>query len=469
VVAGDQSTPVDCLIIGGGPGGYVTALRAADQGRQVTLVESSRVGGICLNRGCIPSKALHRLAAAHREGRALEEAGLTWGSSGVDLSRFQDWKRRVVDRLVSGVEGLLSSRGVTVLAGEARFVGRTRVGVEQETEPVRFLDFRDVVIATGSRPMAPAGLEFDDRRLFDPSSALEWTDLPTRLVVAGADYLAVEAASAYARLGSAVTLIHPEPNLLPDFDSDLGRAAAAGLRALGVEHLPGMSLAGFEDAAPVLLSAEGERKLVPQPVIASCGRVPCLSQLDLRAAGLRAETGFLGVDDALRLERHVYALGDVTPGPALAHRAMAQGRVVGDLLGGRAAGFDPAVIPRLVFSEPELASVGLTLAEAGAAGIEATATRFPIGALGRSVIGEAGPGFAKLVVGADGRVLGAHLAGPAATEMIAEAALAIELGANVEDLALTVHAHPTYSEGIMEAAETHLGRSVHWHRQGIRK
>ena len=448
MVAGDQSDPVDCLILGAGPGGYVAALRAAQLGRSVTLVERGRVGGVCLNEGCIPSKHLSRFASAKASAEKLAPSGMPAFAGAPDMAAFQKTRAAAVGTLVRGVSSLLEAAGVKVIAGNARFVGRTRVCVEVGEESVRYFDFKDVVIATGSRASGLDALPFEGERIVEPSRALEWSAVPASLLVAGDDYIALEIAVAYARLGSRVTLAAPGERLLPDFDQDLSNAAQRGARTAGVEVV-------VSSDAPAL-AEKVER------VVVSAGRRANLDGIDLQTAALTVPVDLFKVDAQLRLDRHVFAIGDVTFGFPLAHRAMMQGRVAGDVLGGKAGAFDSRAIPRAVFAEPELAAVGMTEAEAQAAGVEVSIGRFPLAALGRAVIESATAGFAKLIFAKDGgALLGAHLAGPRATELIAEMALALEMGATAEDLALTVHAHPTFAESLMEAAEVSLGRPIH--------
>jgi dihydrolipoamide dehydrogenase len=436
------------LILGAGPGGYVAGLRAAQLGRSVTLVERDRVGGVCLNEGCIPSKHLSQFAAAKAYAQRFASSGMPAFAGAPDMAAFQKARAAAVGTLVKGVSTLLDAAGVKVVSGEARFVGRTRVCVEIGEESVRYFDFKDVVIATGSFATELETLPFDGARVVEPSRALEWDNVPASLLVAGDDYIALELAVAYARLGSAVTLVAPGERLLPDFDQDLSAAALRGARAAGVEVVL--------SSDPVALAGKAER------VVVSAGRRPNLDDVDLQAGGLAALATPFRVDAQLRLDRHVFAIGDVTEGLQLAHRAMMQARVVGDLLGGKAGAFDSRAIPRAVFAEPEMAAVGMTEAEARAGGFEISLGRFPLAALGRAVTESSTGGFAKLVFARDGGALiGAHLAGPRSTELIGEMALAIEMGATSEDLALTVHAHPTYAESLMEAAEVSLGRPIH--------
>ncbi len=426
----------------------MAALRAAQLGRSVTLVEKGSVGGVCLNEGCIPSKHLCRFAWAKASAERFATSGMPAFAGQPDMAAFQKSRAAAVRTLVKGVAGLLEAAGVKVVSGQARFVGRTRVCVEIGEESVRYFDFKDVVIATGSRALELEALPFDGDRVVEPSRALEWDEVPATLLVAGDDYIALEIAVAWARLGSAVTLAGSGERLLPDFDQDLSAAALRGARGAGVEVVL--------SSEPSSLRSKAER------VVVSAGRRPNVDGLDLHAAGLAPLATPFKVDTQMRLDRHVFAIGDVTDGLQLAHRAMMQGRVVGDVLGGKAGAFDSRAIPRAVFAEPEIAAAGLTEAEALARGLEVTVGRFPLAALGRAVIESSTAGFAKLVFAKDGgALLGAHLAGPRSTELIAEMALAIEMGATADDLALTVHAHPTFAESLMEAAEVSLGRPIH--------
>jgi dihydrolipoamide dehydrogenase len=425
VVAGDRSDPADVLIIGGGPAGYVCAIRAAQNGRSVTLVERARLGGICLNEGCIPSKHLALFAAANPGTR--------------DLTTFHTSRVAAIDKLVNGVAGLLKSAGVDVVQGTAWFVGQTRVCVAIGEESVRYFDFKDVVIATGSIAAPFDGIAFDGERVVEPRDALEWSSAPDTLAVVGDDYIAVELAVAFARLGSRVTLTTPGPRLLPDFDADLSTAADRGAKSVGVEVAVG--------ASPATIVEDSDR------VIVSVGRRPNTDGLQLQSAGIvSGERGF-AVDRQMRVDRHVFAIGDVTDGIPLAHGATMQARVAGDVLGGKPAALDVTAWPRVVFAEPELATVGA---------LEGESVKLPLAALGRAVIDGSTTGFVKLVFDkATGAVTGAHIAGPRATDLIGEMTLAIEMGATLDDIALTAHAHPTFAEGALEAAELALGRPIH--------
>lgn len=425
MVAGDRSDPADVLIIGGGPAGYVCAIRAAQNGRSVTLIERARLGGVCLNEGCIPSKHLALFAAGNPGNR--------------DLTTFQTSREAAIDSLVNGVADLLKSAGVEVVQGAAWFVGQTRVCVALGEESVRYFDFKDVVIATGSSAAPFDGIAVDGERVVEPRGALEWTSAPETVAVVGDDYIAVELAVAFARLGSRVTLTSASRRLLPDFDAELSAAADRGARSVGVE----IAL----EANPATVVEDADR------VVVSVGRRPNTAGLQLQSAGITCPPQGFAVDRQMRVDRHVFAIGDVTDGLPLAHRATMQARVAGDVLGGNPAALDVTVWPRAVFAEPELATTGA---------VEGESVKLPLAALGRAVIDGSTAGFVKLVFDkATGAVTGAHLAGPRATDLIGEMTLAIEMGATLDDMALTVHAHPTFAEGAIEAAELALGRPIH--------
>jgi len=462
VVAGDQSQPVDCLVLGGGPGGYVAAVRAAQCGRSVTLVEGDRLGGVCLNEGCIPGKALMEVAGLRSRVAGMAAAGLGGAAPPVDLTAFQAWKRSLVARLAGEIEELLHGSGVRVVRGWARFAGRTRVGVRTGEESTQYFDFKDVVIATGSRPAPLPSLPFDGDRVCDPGQALDWTDLPTSMVVFGGDPVGLELASAFTLLGSDVALVDPGDRLIPAMDADLSRAAAEAARQAGVRLLLRSRPRGMDGATVVIDTPDGELRLPAARIVVSAGRLPRLDDLDLAAARIRPPVDRFEVDDRLRVERHVFAVGDVTAGPQLAHRASAQGRVAGEVLGGRASAMDAVVVPEVVFAQPPLASAGLTAEGARAGGLEVAVAHVPFGVLGRGLISGAERGWARVVYELDtGRLLGAHVAGGAAGELIAAAVVAIEMGATLEDLALIVQAHPTFAEAISGAAEAGLGRPLH--------
>jgi dihydrolipoamide dehydrogenase len=340
VVAGDQSQPVDCLILGGGPGGYVAALRAAQCGRRVTLVERSRLGGVCLNSGCIPSKGLIELATVRQRWRDMSAAGLPAPDDRVDLAAFQRWKGKIVGQLARGVATLLNAAGVSVVAGSGRFVARGRIGVEAEGQPISYFDCKDVVIATGARPVPLDGVPFDGDRVVSAGDALSWTDIPPSLVVAGGGYIGLELAVVFARLGAAVSLIEASDRLLPEMDRDLSDVALTGARRVGVTVLLKSTVTDL-DGTQAVIRTGGDELRVPAAVVAvALERAFCAKDIDLAVSGFRPTGALLTVDAQLRLDHHLYAIGDATAGPPLAHRASAQGRVVGEVLGGKRSAMD---------------------------------------------------------------------------------------------------------------------------------
>ena len=455
MVAGEIARPVDVLVIGGGPGGYTAAARAAELGREVVVVESGLLGGTCLNVGCIPSKALialgHDLARARR--RISGGTGLV-GDVTVDLAAAQRWKDGVVDRLRDGVSTLL--RGVETLAGTARFVGRDRVAVES-ADHVEHLQFQHAIIATGSRPTVLSSLPPDGGRIVDSTGALALADVPTDLVVVGGGYIGIELGTAYAQLGANVTVVEATDRLLREFDDDLVAVVTKRLGALGVDVRTSALVVG-DDGANILVERGGDTDKIPaSTVLVAVGRRPNTDDLQLEDAGIvPADDGLIVVDEQQRVvgTTNVFAIGDVTAGPALAHRASEQGRVAAEAMCGLPSAFDQ-LVPMVAFCDPELAAVGLSERDAAASGRRVVSGRGSFAVNGRALtLGEA-TGLVKLVVDADdGVVVGAGIAGPDASELIAELTLAIECALRLDDLLGTIHAHPTLAEAIVDAARS---------------
>ncbi len=452
MVVGEVATRTDVAVIGGGPGGYAAALRLAAAGREVTLVEREAVGGTCLNVGCIPSKALlHAADLAHLPTSAAA-TGVRIDAA-VDMGAVRDHLDEVVGRLTGGVRQLLDAAGVDVVPGSARFSRPDRLAVEHGDD-VAHVEFVDAVLATGSRPVGLAALPFDGERVLDSTGALALRELPGRLVIVGGGYIGVELATAFAKLGSAVVLAEADDRILPGMPAHLARIVHDGLGRLGVDVRTGAD-------GPAVVDAEA-----PDRVVVAVGRTPASDGLGLERPGVRlGASGHVVVDAARRAATHVWAIGDLTPGPALAHKATAEAAVAAaSILGDDAAAFDPAAIPAVVFSDPEIATVGATLDDARAVDPQATSFRFPLGASARAITLGSTAGFVELVADGEGTVVGAHLAGPDVAELAGEAALAIELAATVEDVAETIHPHPTVSEAVMESALGLDGRPLHVHR-----
>ncbi|HEV8623313.1 MAG TPA: dihydrolipoyl dehydrogenase [Acidimicrobiia bacterium] len=493
MVVGEVATGVDLLVIGGGPGGYSAALRAAAAGRTVTLVERDRLGGVCLNIGCIPSKALIHVADTAALPDETGAIGVDLQAS-VDLDRAQAWIGDVVGRLTGGVEQLLRDAGVTLATGTARFATARRVAVTLGDD-ANFYEFKSVVLATGSRTVELPGLPFDDERIIDSTAALALRRVPPRLTVVGGGYIGVELGGAFAKLGAEVTIIELADQLLPGMPLGLARTLERALRARGVTIRLGTKVLEREGNDLVVEGPSGEARLPigaaaserrPAPaadgdsgpdgvVIVAVGRRPNTDSLGLSQAGIKLDTdGRIVVAADRRAAPDVYAIGDITPGPALAHKATAEAEVAVTAAGGRRAAFDPATIPAVVFSDPQVATVGLTAEQAGqlhlAAPDQISTFRFPLSASGRALALARPEGYVEVVAErgggpTGGTVLGVHMVGAGVAELAAEAALAIEMGATAEDLALTIAPHPTLSEALAEAAMGALGRPLHVRRR----
>jgi dihydrolipoamide dehydrogenase len=452
------------VVIGGGPGGYTAAIRAAQLGRDVTLVEGDGVGGTCLNHGCIPSKALLSATGLVNEIETACSMGI-YAEPYVEVGELFEWKEDVVDRLTGGVESLCRAHGVELLEGRASFVDDHTVAVDGHG-PDR-LAFEDAVVATGSRPIELPGLAFDYKRVVDARGALALKSVPSQLVVVGAGYIGMELSTAFARLGSEVTVLEALESALPGYDDELVAPVIDRAKSLDVEFRFEHRVTGLgrNGAAITAETADGEVVTFPADrVLVAVGREPVTDTAGLDAVGVDTTgDGFLETDAQCRTSADgVYAVGDVTGEPMLAHKASAEGRVVGSVLGGEEVSFDPQAVPAAVFTDPEIGTVGLTEAEAREADRNPVVGRFPFGASGRALALGREDGFVRVVTdGNTGRVLGGAVVGPEASELIAELAVAVEQELTFADLVETVHVHPTLSEAVMEAAESAFGHAIH--------
>lgn len=462
MVVGEIAESIDLLIVGAGPGGYVAAIRAAQLGRSVLLVDRDGIGGVCLNVGCIPSKALIEVAEAAHRITALAQAGLRAGGS-IDLAAWQAWRNGVVKGLVDGIHGLLRNAGVIVQAGELRFTRPNQAVVEPPEGTALFYEFTDVLIATGSRPTALANLAFDGAKILDSTDLLALAEIPTQLIVVGGGYIGVELGTAFAKLGSRVTIVEAADRLLPSLDAVLARPVVARLRELGVTVLTRTFAEDFDGITLRVRHDGTSQQIKTDAVLVAVGRTPNTDRLGLDRLGVAAGAdGLLAVDADRRLTPHIAAVGDITPGPALAHKASAEALVAVAALSGQRVAFQPQAIPAVAFSDPEVASAGLTESQARAEGVTPILASFPLSASGRAATITAPQGFVQLVADASTKaVLGVHLVGPHASELIAEGVLAIEMGATIEDLAATIHPHPTFSEQYAEVAHVASGAPIH--------
>ncbi len=474
----------DLLIVGGGPGGYVAAIRAAQRGLQVGLVEKERPGGVCLNWGCIPTKAMLRSAEVLETVNAAADFGIHADNIRFDFAAVRERKNGIVKELTDGVAGLLKANGVTVIEGHARFTGPTSVEVFEpgpsqvfaggpryaaapSATAIRTVTATDVVIATGSTPALLPVPGADLPGVITSDGAFGVTEVPGRLVVVGGSAVGAEWASLFAAFGSAVTIVEMQDRLVPAEDKKIGAALGNSFTKRGITVLTGTtvtSIAQTGDALVVNVGGTATRGIEADVVLIGVGRRPNTADLDLDYAGIDTDArGFIPVDDRMRTTvEHVYAIGDVTGKALLAHVASHQGLTAADVIAGHDTRIDYDVIPAATFTHPEIASVGMTEDAARAGGHEVITAKFPFAALGRAkALGDT-EGFLEIVAGARHReVLGVHIIGPSASDLITEGALAITLEATLDELADTIHAHPTLGEIGMEAALTGLGLPVH--------
>jgi len=469
-MAGTYARTTEVAVVGGGPAGYMAAIRAGQLGKKVVLIERSELGGECLNRGCIPSKALIHAAGLYHELRTIgPEIGVNAPNASVDLAATMRWKESVVAKERGGVAILLKAAGVTVLPGEARFTGPRSLDVTAADGGHERVDFAAAVIATGSVHVSLKGFETDGATVVNAWELLSITSLPASMLVLGGGVSGCELGQFLARLGVKVSIVELLPQILPGLDPDLSRELTGSLGRLGVETRTATKAVGLRRGpSGVTMDVEGpngRESLTAERLFVTIGKRAATANLGLEDAGVAVDprSGFIGVDAQMRTNvPHIYAAGDVARPPMLAHKAYREGIVAAEAIAGRPTRFDFRAIPSVVFTDPELATVGLTRADAEKAGLAAREARFPFAALGRAHANHATGGWVK-VVGDDasGRLLGVHAAGVSVGEFIAEATLAIEMGATVRDVALTIHPHPTFSEGLQEAAALWLGEPMH--------
>jgi dihydrolipoamide dehydrogenase len=475
MVARDGDTPTETetelLVIGGGPGGYAAAIRGGQLGLDVTLVEADAYGGTCLNEGCIPSKALIHVSDLAHEVETAEGMGLD-ARTDVDMGELVGWKDGVVDRLTGGVEKLCKANGVDLVAGRAEFVDdRTARVVPAEGERNDgSIEFERAVVATGSRPVELPGLAFDGERILSSADALALETLPESLLVVGGGYIGMELSTTFAKLGCDVTVIELLDDVLPGYGEDITRIVRGRAESLGVEFRFGEAADGWTavDDDAVRLATETEagetNAYTAERVLVAVGREPVTDTCNLGAVGVEpSDGGAIETDAAARTDvEHVHAVGDVAGEPMLAHAAYREGIVAAEVAAGEPARLDYEAMPAAVFTDPEIGTVGLSEAEAESEGFDPVVGEMPMRASGRALTLGEREGFVRLVADADsGAVLGARIVAPNAAELLAEVGLAIETGASLEDVARTVHAHPTLSEAIGEAAANAYGSAIH--------
>ncbi|HET6280035.1 MAG TPA: dihydrolipoyl dehydrogenase [Polyangia bacterium] len=457
---------VEALVIGAGPGGYVAGIRLGQLKKKAMVVERDKAGGICLNVGCIPSKALITASKYFDKLRHGGDMGIFADNIRLDMGKLQQWKGDVVGKLTGGVKLLLKANGCDYRTGTARLTSRNTVEVTDKDGKTT-IAADNIILATGSRPIEIPGFKFDSNRIVDSTGALDFATVPERLVVIGGGYIGLEIGTLYAKLGAKVTVVEALPNILPGTDPELAQVVARKLKKMGVEVLTGGKAKAWaeKDGRAVVTVEHGGKDvfLDADKVLVAVGRRPNSEGLGLEELGVKVERGFVPVDKRLRTNvPGIYAIGDLNGQPMLAHKASHEAEVVAEVIAGHKAEMDVRAIPAVIFTDPEIASAGITADEAEKRGHKVKVGKFPFAALGRALANADTDGFVKVVVDADSKeVLGVHVVGNGAPDMIAEAALAIEMGALADDISLTIHAHPTMPEAIMEAAKAALGEAIH--------
>jgi dihydrolipoamide dehydrogenase len=454
----------EAVVLGAGVGGYVAAIRLGQLGKETILIEKGELGGVCLNIGCIPSKALIRVAKLKKRVEAAKQVGFEVTGLKIDFPKVQAWKQSVVDRLTQGVEYLCKANNVKIIKGTGTFTGPKQLGVKTSSG-VETIEAKDVVIAAGSRYFDLPTFRFDGTRIISSTEALSLQEVPKNLVIIGGGVTGLEMGTMYSQLGSKVTIIEMLEQLLPGTDIDLVRVVERSLRKLGVDYHVKSKAKEFRDGRVYAQLEDGkEVAFDADKVLVVVGRRPNSDQIGLQATGVTTDShGFILVNKKMQTNvPGTYAIGDIVGPPMLAYKASKEGIVAAEVIAGMNSEADFRAMPGVIFSDPEIATVGLTEAQAKEKGYDPIVGKFPFTALGRALLAGETEGFTKVVADKSSDiVLGVHIVGADASDLISEAALAIEMGATLEDIGLTVHPHPTLPESIMEASEAAKGKAIH--------
>jgi len=458
----------DAVVIGAGPGGYVCAIRLGQLKQKVLCVEKEEPGGVCLNWGCVPSKALISASHTYEKAKTGATMGILADGIRMDANRMQDWKEGIVKKLTSGVRGLLKGNGAELLMGEARVVGPNQVEIKTRDGATEVVEAKAIVIATGSSTIEIPAFKFDGKQVIGAREAVSLREVPRRLLVIGGGVIGLELGMVYQKLGSELTVVEATAGLLPGIDPELTAVVEKKLLKLGAKVLKSTKALGYErnkdgSLAVKVDSGASHDTIVTDVILVAVGMRPNGANLGLEQVGVKVERGFVPTDGVGRTNvPSIFAIGDVSGQPMLAHKASKEGEVVAEVIAGHKAAKDWVSIPAAVFTDPEIAVAGLTEQQAKDKGLDVKVGKFPFAALGRAMAVNETDGFFKIV--ADKKtheVLGVHIVGPEASNLISEGALALEMHAFLEDIGLTIHPHPTLGEGMMEAALAGLGQAVH--------
>ncbi len=468
-----MSNKTQLVVIGGGPGGYAAAFNAADKGMNVTLINDDKnPGGVCLYRGCIPSKALLHVAKLLNEAKEAKNWGIEFSEPKIDLDKLRSFKNKVVNQMTGGLGQLSKARKVNYVEGRASFINSTKLHIKKIDGTTEDLEFENAIIATGSLPTRIPALSIDSPRVIDSTGALELADVPERFLVIGGGYIGLEMGSVYAALGSKVTVVEMTPSLLPGADKDLVNVLKKSIDEKMESVYLNTKVVKMEDTgSAVKVTFEGndvqEKEQLFDKVLVSIGRSPVTNGLGLENTKVKiSQRGFIEIDNKCQTDDpKIFAIGDIVGGAMLAHKASAEGKVAVEAILGHKVAFEPNAIPAVVFTDPELAWAGITEIEAKEKGIKVEVARFPWAASGRATTVDRPDGLTKLIIDHETeRILGMGIVGYGAGEMIAEGVLAIEMAALAKDVALSIHPHPTLSETVMETAEVFFGESTHLYR-----
>ncbi len=468
MVVGDISTGADVVVIGAGPGGYAAAIRAARKDKDVVLVDKEQVGGVCLNHGCIPAKALIHAAKYHSDLRRWDEIGIHTGDVSIDIGEIQEWKDSVIERLDQGVLNLLERHGIEFMKGTARFLDSNTVRVEEEHNAEN-VEFEKAIIAVGTLPVELPGFEFGNDRVISSRELLQLDEIPEEIVVIGGGYIGMEAVTKFCKFGSTVKVLEAGDRVLSNFDEEVVETIRETSNCYGDEiytNAEAKEMREEGDKTVVVAEQNGEEmEIEGDYVLVAVGRTPGphLDSLNLDNTEVELdENGFVETDQQMKTtDENIYAIGDIAGQPMLAHKAYREAKVAAGAIAGEATAFDNQYIPKVVYTSPEIAVVGMTPEEAEEEYGDAKVGRFPFSASGRALTINHSSGFVRVVASGEGKLAGAQIVGPRASDMIAEATLALEMQAYLDDIANTIHAHPTFPEAFQEACEDAMDESVH--------
>lgn len=467
MVVGDLSLELETVVIGSGPGGYVAAIRAAQLGQKVAIIEKDEIGGVCLNVGCIPSKALINAGHKYHEAKNSQLFGVSAENVTLDFAKTQEWKdNKVVKTLTTGIGMLLKKNKVEIIRGTAFFNDTHQLRVLNGDEAQSYT-FKNAIIATGSRPIEIKGFKFGGR-ILDSTGGLNLKEVPKKFVIIGGGVIGAELGGAYANMGSEVTILEGSPTILPSYEKDMVKVVTEEFKKKNVTIVTSaMAKQAVDNGDSVTVTYEVDGKEVSidaDYVMVTVGRRPNTDDLSLTVAGVdTTDRGLIVVDKQGRTsQKHIFAIGDVTPGAALAHKASYEAKIAAEAISGHPSEIDYVAMPAVCFTDPELASVGLTEKEAKDQGLSVKVSKFPLAGNGRALSLNATEGFVRLVSDKEtGLLLGGQVAGVGASDIIAEIGLAVEGRMTVEDISLTIHAHPSLAETIMDASELALGMPIH--------